>query len=205
MQKRDLNMTVTSVEMAIAADIVIAGHEYVTPHRLAAVIGVTVRTLARWDAAGGHCRRRSRSASGPIRYRKATTVAGRPGSQGRCPECFKGGLTYDQCARLNSAPDPFDPASLRLDQSFAETVGVKKLLTTVPVRKPNRQEFVRVHPNPHQRLTPVAIIQLKEDREVFSVSGHGGGVTGRVHGGDTVHRYQSSRRTFPLASETARA
>jgi len=37
-------------------------------------------------------------------------------------------------------PDPFDPAALRLDQSYADTVGVKKLLTTVPVRKPNRQD-----------------------------------------------------------------
>ena len=43
----------------------------------------------------------------------------------------------------NPAPNPFDPAALRLDQSYADTVGVKKLLTTVPVRKPNRQDFVR--------------------------------------------------------------
>jgi hypothetical protein len=71
--------------------------------------------------------------------------------------------------KTNSAPDPFDPASLRLDQSFAETVGVKKLLTTVPVRKPNRQDFVRVHPDPDYRLT-VATIELKEDREVYLVT-----------------------------------
>jgi hypothetical protein len=63
--------------------------------------------------------------------------------------------------------DLFDPAALRLDQSFADTVGVKKLLTTVPVRKPNRQDFVRVHPDPAYRLTPAAIIELKEDREVY--------------------------------------
>ena len=44
--------------------------------------------------------------------------------------------------------NPFDPAALRLDQSFADTVGVKKHLMTVPVRKPNRQDFVRVHPDP---------------------------------------------------------
>jgi hypothetical protein len=30
------------------------------------------------------------------------------------------------------APDPFDLDNLRLDQSFAETAGVKKLLHTVP-------------------------------------------------------------------------
>jgi hypothetical protein len=69
----------------------------------------------------------------------------------------------------NDAPDPFDPASLRLDQSFADTAGVKKLLTTVPVRKPNRQDFVRVHSDPQYRLTPAAIIEVKEDREVYLV------------------------------------
>jgi hypothetical protein len=67
----------------------------------------------------------------------------------------------------NPAPNPFEPASLRLDQNFAETVGVKKLLTTVPVRKPNKQDFVRVHRDPAYRLTPAAIIELKEDREVY--------------------------------------
>jgi hypothetical protein len=45
----------------------------------------------------------------------------------------------------SSASNQFDPASLRLDQKFAETVGVKKLL--VPVRKANRQDFVGVHPD----------------------------------------------------------
>ena len=70
---------------------------------------------------------------------------------------------------VNPAPNPFDPAALRLDQSYADTVGVKKLLTTVPVRKPNRQDFVRVHPDPAFRLTPAAIIEVKEDREVYLV------------------------------------
>jgi hypothetical protein len=66
-------------------------------------------------------------------------------------------------------PNPFNPAALRLSQSFAGTVGVKKLLTTVPVRKPNRQDFVRVHPDPAYRLAPAAIIELKEDRETYLV------------------------------------
>jgi hypothetical protein len=66
--------------------------------------------------------------------------------------------------------NPFDPAMLRLDQSFAANLGVKKLLTTVPVRKPNRQDFVRVHPAPEYRLSPAAIIELKEDREVYLVT-----------------------------------
>jgi hypothetical protein len=71
---------------------------------------------------------------------------------------------------FNAAPDPFNPASLRLDPSYAETIGVRKLLITVPVRKPNRQEFVRVHPEPSYRLAPAAIIELKEDRETYLVA-----------------------------------
>ena len=37
---------------------------------------------------------------------------------------------------MNTNPilNPFDPAALRLDQSFADTVGVKKHLMTIPVR-----------------------------------------------------------------------
>jgi hypothetical protein len=62
--------------------------------------------------------------------------------------------------------DPFDPNSLRLDQTFVEGGGVKKLLTTVPIRKPSQQDFIRVHPDPAWQLTAAAI-ELKEDREWF--------------------------------------
>jgi hypothetical protein len=55
------------------------------------------------------------------------------------------------------APDPFDVSKLRLDQSFIEAAGVKKLLTTVPVRRPHQQDFVRVHADPEYRAT-LAII-----------------------------------------------
>src|SRR5262245_54770180 len=72
--------------------------------------------------------------------------------------------------RTSPPLNPFDPAALVLDQSFAETVGVKKLLPTVPVRKPNRQDFVRAHPDPAYRLTAAAIIELTEDREVYLVT-----------------------------------
>jgi len=73
--------------------------------------------------------------------------------------------------KLTVAPDPFDPDNLRLDQSFIETSGVKKLLTTVPVRKPNPQDFVRVHSDEAYRL-PAAVIELKDDREIYLVLPH---------------------------------
>ena len=47
---------------------------------------------------------------------------------------------------------------------------MKKLLTTVPVRKPNRQDFVRVRLDASYRLTPAAIIEVKEDREIYLVT-----------------------------------
>src|SRR5262249_23720331 len=67
------------------------------------------------------------------------------------------------------ANDPFTKLeNLRLDQSYAETLGVKKLLRTVPVRKPGSQDFVRTHPE--HRLTPAALIELKDDREIYFVA-----------------------------------
>jgi hypothetical protein len=67
-----------------------------------------------------------------------------------------------------AAPDPFDIASLRLNPSFIETAGVKKLLTTVPVRRPSPQDFVRVHPAPEYREN-FAVIEIKDDREEYLV------------------------------------
>ena len=71
--------------------------------------------------------------------------------------------------QATSPPDPFDPANLRLDQSFTETVAVKKLLTTIPVRRPGRQTFFRVHPDPEYR-DQFPIIDLKDDREEYIVA-----------------------------------
>lgn len=64
-------------------------------------------------------------------------------------------------------PDPFDPARLRLDPSASETFGVKKLLTTVPVGKPSKQEFFRTHPDEAYRLSPAAVVEMEDDREFY--------------------------------------
>jgi hypothetical protein len=65
--------------------------------------------------------------------------------------------------------DPYNLDSLRLSQDFASAVGVKKLITTVPVRKPSKEWFVRTHPDPAYRLY-TAVLELKEDREVYLVA-----------------------------------
>jgi hypothetical protein len=65
-------------------------------------------------------------------------------------------------------PDPFDLDGLRLSQNFVETAGVRRLLTTVPVRRPNPQDFVRVHAGGDYRMD-VLMVDLKDEREHFLV------------------------------------
>jgi hypothetical protein len=65
--------------------------------------------------------------------------------------------------------NPFDPAALRLSQDFAADLGVKKALLTLPVRKPDKAWFVRVHPSEDYRLQ-TAVVELKEERETYLVA-----------------------------------
>jgi hypothetical protein len=69
--------------------------------------------------------------------------------------------------------DPFaDPSKLVMSQDFARQAGVEKLLTVVPVRKPLKHDFVRVHPDPAFRMSPAGIIELREEREAYLVLPH---------------------------------
>jgi hypothetical protein len=70
------------------------------------------------------------------------------------------------------SPDPFSPETLRLDAMFVEGVPVKKYISTIPVKKPNRQDFIRVRDGEGWSLNPVAVLDLKEDREVYLVRPH---------------------------------
>ncbi|WP_206352087.1 hypothetical protein [Tautonia rosea] len=67
-----------------------------------------------------------------------------------------------------SDPDPFDPARLRLSQDFGASLGVRKVLTRVPVDKPNKSWWVRTHPDPAFRL-PTGLLETGDDRERYLV------------------------------------
>jgi hypothetical protein len=76
----------------------------------------------------------------------------------------------DENGEIVGVEDPFaDLHNLRLTQDFAETCGVKKLLTTIPVRNPHAQDFVRVHPDAayHENFP---VIDLKTDQELYVVT-----------------------------------
>lgn len=64
--------------------------------------------------------------------------------------------------------NPFDPAKLRLTQDFGAELGVKKQLVAVSVKRPNKQEWVRTHPDEEYHLQ-TAVLELKEERETYLV------------------------------------
>ena len=66
-------------------------------------------------------------------------------------------------------PNPFDPKKLRIGQRFGEGQDVRRILVSVLVRKPHRQEFFRTHPNPEMTLQ-TAILEFKQDRQSFIVT-----------------------------------
>jgi hypothetical protein len=67
------------------------------------------------------------------------------------------------------AGDVFDNLdALRVTQNYDGNV--EKILTTVPVRKPSREWFIRTHPGDDYRLTTAALeIKDGEDRGVYLV------------------------------------
>lgn len=64
--------------------------------------------------------------------------------------------------------DPFDPANLRLTQNFSTAGAVKKRITVIQVRKPGRQEFIRVHLDPAY-CVQTALLEFKDEGEVYLV------------------------------------
>jgi len=65
--------------------------------------------------------------------------------------------------------DPFDPAQLRM--ATMENIGVEKITLTVPVRRPGRNEFFRVNPDPDMTVDWYVIERDDDlDREVYWVT-----------------------------------
>jgi hypothetical protein len=65
------------------------------------------------------------------------------------------------------APDPFDVESLRLPRDAGAAFGVKRLLVRIPVDKPGKQDFIRVHSDPGYRIETAL---LEDERERFFVT-----------------------------------
>ncbi|MGO9783409.1 MAG: hypothetical protein ACLPQY_27150 [Streptosporangiaceae bacterium] len=68
-----------------------------------------------------------------------------------------------------TATDPFDPLSLRIQSS--QEYSTEKVLTTVPVRKPKKDEFFRVHPD-DAYMSDFLMVEREDgmDREFYIVA-----------------------------------
>ena len=64
--------------------------------------------------------------------------------------------------------NPFDPDRLRLTPDFHTKTGVKKALLTVPVKKPMKEWWIQVHPDP-EYLLETWVLELKDDRETYLI------------------------------------
>ena len=71
-------------------------------------------------------------------------------------------------SKIDPQIDPFDPKNLALTGNPADSIGVKRALTIVPVRKPNKQEFFRTHSDKDYAVQ-MAILDLKTENEIYGV------------------------------------
>jgi len=77
--------------------------------------------------------------------------------------------TTKKTTKKTDVKTDFDLDSLRLKQDFSETLGIQRVLSHVPVRKPNKTNFIRVRPGEDYRMD-VGIVEMKEERETFLVT-----------------------------------
>jgi hypothetical protein len=70
---------------------------------------------------------------------------------------------------MAEAPDPFDPARYRLDTDYASMLGTTEHLLEVPVRKPGKESWFRVHPTNRKEMKVLEIGDDWGDRVVFLV------------------------------------
>jgi hypothetical protein len=78
----------------------------------------------------------------------------------------------NESSRIIEHPDAdqLDPERFRVDQSELDQPATKTVLTTVPIRRPGKLEFFRVHPSPTYRLSPVYFIALNQSREYYIIA-----------------------------------
>lgn len=77
--------------------------------------------------------------------------------------------TQSATTEVKHGPQNSPFSSLRLTQNFGETLGVKKVLTTVPVGRPSKDRFFRTHPSPDW-VFPTWILENKATGETYLVS-----------------------------------
>ncbi len=63
----------------------------------------------------------------------------------------------------------FDLAALKVNTNYAQSLPIHKGLALIPVRKPDKQWFIRVHEDPNWQMD-AHILEIKEDNEHYIVT-----------------------------------
>ena len=77
-------------------------------------------------------------------------------------------MTTQNTPQTAAGSSTIDLQSLRLPTNYGATMGVKKLLTSVPVRKPKKPQFFRTHPSADMAFGGM-LLQQKEKDESYLV------------------------------------
>jgi hypothetical protein len=86
----------------------------------------------------------------------------------------------------------FNIKNLVLSQNFEETGGAEKIIVRVPVRKPNRNEFFRVHIDEAKFSFRCALVEDPDSRDIY------------VMAGDLADRYPDLCRPIKLVTAVNR-
>jgi hypothetical protein len=62
-----------------------------------------------------------------------------------------------------------DLGAFRLSQDFGVAISVQKIITTVPVHKPNKQNWIMIHPDEGWRMD-AATLEIKGENEFYLVT-----------------------------------
>ena len=105
---------------------------------------------------------------------------------------------------LAPAPDPFDAKALRLPPAFVHNAGIRKVISTIPARKPHGQEWIRVHPG-EGFSEKFGVIILKDDNEVYLLHPNlVGALRERDDEGAHLRLHVHEQKSVPVACEIAR-
>jgi hypothetical protein len=78
---------------------------------------------------------------------------------------------FSSTSTSTEAINVFDFEAIRIPPDFEREAGVRKQLTQVKVRKPRRQEWVRVHPEHRVKVATIVYKENDESRpEIYLVS-----------------------------------
>ncbi len=91
------------------------------------------------------------------------------GNRSSIPNSSRSMTMHNQSTLENTVSTTInDLKSLRLPANYGATLGVKKLLTTVPVGKPKKPHFFRIHASSEMTFAAM-LLEQKESRESYLV------------------------------------